>query len=432
MHIINLSSSFIARIRSSRLTGEGAWIASGQIGTAIGVLVLTRLITEMYPPNQFGSANLYLGIAAFVYSIFCAPLMWAILRFYPEYQQVGELPKLRQTINRVLLWTTAPLIVILLLCGALYTALTKAPFALFVFLAGLLIIDIIRSNETSYLSAARRQRPNALWSFADTCARPLGAIAFGFSLATTTQSLLLGYFTGSLAVLLIFLLTVKREGLSAGVRQQKTSIGMDATLRSYVLPLVPLAVINGITSLSDRYIIGSFIGIEQAGIYIAAYGLIGRPFLMAGIIIEQTIRPKYFNEISAGNVRNGKTIINMWLLAITFVCLCGVLLVSIYKNDIARLLLGAEYRSSAELMPWIALGHAMLVMSYVFEIVCYAHKQTRAILSVRIAGALACLTFSIPLIYFYGLRGAAVSVPLYFGFQLVAAFVAARLISRGV
>jgi O-antigen/teichoic acid export membrane protein len=430
--MINALLRITSRIATSRLAGEGAWIACGQVGTAIGVLFLTRLLTGLYPPALFGTANLYLGISTFVFSIFCAPLMWAILRFYPEYVRTGEIPILQCIINRALILTTLPLIGVLLLCGALYSVKAHAPFVLFAILAGLLIVDVIKSNEISYLSAARRQRPNALWMFADACARPLGAIIFGYYLSTTTQSLLLGYLVGSVSVLLFFLLTVKPVSQTATSHSPVTILNMEQALRNYVLPLIPLAVLTGITSLSDRYIIGGILGVEQAGIYVAAYGLVGRPFLMAGIVIEQTIRPRYFDDISAGNFGLGKKIINRWLLTTSLVSLLGVLLVVVFKDDIARLLLGEKYRTSAALMPWIAAGHALLVVSYVFEIVCYAHKQTRAILFVRLAGVLACIVLSIPLIYVYGLRGAAVSVPLYFGFQLLAAFITASKISHGV
>jgi Na+-driven multidrug efflux pump len=63
----------------------------------------------------------------------------------------------------------------------------------------------------------------------------------------------------------------------------------------------------------------------------------------------------------------------------------------------------------------------LLGMAQVLERVCYAHHDTRGVLWVEAAGAVLSVAVAAPLIYFYGIEGAAWAVPLYFGGQLLAA-----------
>jgi O-antigen/teichoic acid export membrane protein len=100
------------------------------------------------------------------------------------------------------------------------------------------------------------------------------------------------------------------------------------------------------------------------------------------------------------------------------------------RNQIGSLLLAEHYRGAIKLMPWIALGYCLLVISYVFEKACYAYKRTKAVLYIQISGAIASICIAIPLVYYWGLQGAAVAVPLYFGIQLLVSIHMARRVRR--
>jgi O-antigen/teichoic acid export membrane protein len=108
----------------------------------------------------------------------------------------------------------------------------------------------------------------------------------------------------------------------------------------------------------------------------------------------------------------------------------GILSIAFLREHIATIFLAKPYRSSSNLLPWIALGHGFLVISYVFEKVCYAYKRTQSILLIQITGASASLLIGIPLIYYFGLFGAAVSIPIYFGVQLVISMYVARSVLK--
>jgi O-antigen/teichoic acid export membrane protein len=423
---INLTAAQARR----RIIKEGAWISSGQIVSAIGTLVGIRLITEYVPPAVFGSVNLFLGILALLYGLMCGPALQAVLRFYSEEAQKNRTHLLRYAIIKILRGRSFLLIGIILIAGFFYAASTKTSYWIIVLLAGLLLLDIIRGIETSFLTAARRQQPYALWNTAEAWLRPAAAIVIVISLGATPQAVLAGFFIASLIGLVTFIAISKREGIVYGAELFERDLLLEQEIRRYAFPLIPLAIVAWISSLSDRYIIGGLLGLDQVGIYAAVYGLVSRPFLMVGGIIELTLRPLYFDAISAGQNVLEKKIFYVWLGITAAVCAVGVISVTVLRSQIGSLLLAENYRNSINLMPWIALGYSLLVISYVFEKTCYAYKKTKAVLYIQTSGAIASICIAIPLVYYWGLQGAAVAIPLYFGTQLLFSIYMARRVRR--
>jgi O-antigen/teichoic acid export membrane protein len=120
----------------------------------------------------------------------------------------------------------------------------------------------------------------------------------------------------------------------------------------------------------------------------------------------------------------------LWLGVVTAGSVALCLLFVLFHAQIAALLLASEYRAHSALTGWIAAGYVLLSVAQVLERVCYAHHDTRGVLWVEAAGAVLSVAVAAPLIYFYGIEGAAWAVPLYFGGQLLAAADRARRVSR--
>jgi O-antigen/teichoic acid export membrane protein len=196
--------------------------------------------------------------------------------------------------------------------------------------------------------------------------------------------------------------------------------------------LIPLAILGWINGLGDRYIIGGILGLEEAGIYAAVYGLVSRPFLLLGRVVELTLRPVYQTAVSQRNHQKARKAINSWLIVTIISTTLGFVLILVLHKQLAFILLGERYRVGAEFMPWIAGGYVLLVTSYVFEKICYAYEQTKYVLYTQISSAVATLLTTFVAITYWGLYGAAVAVPVYFGVQLIVSYLFAVEIERKV
>jgi O-antigen/teichoic acid export membrane protein len=206
---------------------------------------------------------------------------------------------------------------------------------------------------------------------------------------------------------------------------------MDVQMWKYAVPLIPLGLIGWVNNLGDRYLIGATLGLAQAGVYAAVYGLSSMPFMAVGGTIEQALRPVYQSAVVDGNSEHARKIFGLWLFAVSAICACGVLLYAGFHDEIARLLLGESYRYAAKIMPWIALGYAIRSVSYVFERVCYAYGDTKQVLIIQIAAGAVTLVATPAGALVWGLKGAAVAVPIYFSAQLAAAIYFSRHAQAG-
>jgi O-antigen/teichoic acid export membrane protein len=104
----------------------------------------------------------------------------------------------------------------------------------------------------------------------------------------------------------------------------------------------------------------------------------------------------------------------------------GVSLLLLTKDWVAALLLAKSYHSAVALMPAIAVGSALHALGTVVAQPLLADKRTRLFLLGRVCGAVAAV-ISIPLmVKYYGLLGAAMANPIYYGVELLVLALLAR------
>lgn len=408
---------------------EVGWTAGGQVATAIATVLGVRLLTEFVSPATFGVVTLTLGIALLALNTVCIPLTQALVRFYPELAASGDVLRLQRalglSLRRVALWALAPVAIVALVCLAYY----PDSFVLVVLVAMLFACDCARSVDLAFLNAARRHHRYALWVTGDAALRPVAASVAVVWFGESATVVLTGYILVSITLQLVF-------GTRLGLREQTPATleppraieiaGTEARLWQYALPLIPLGFLAWMNGLADRYIIGGTLSVADAGVYAAAYGLASRPFLSLGQAIELAVRPAYQNAVSAGNRLRAHALFARWLAVICGAGGAGVLVIAIWRNELTSLLLAAPFRQAAALMPWIAGGYALRVLADVFTRVCYAHGRTVLVFLPVLCGSLVGLAATVVGARYWGLTGAAISVPVYFIVQLGASVLAAQ------
>jgi O-antigen/teichoic acid export membrane protein len=238
-----------------------------------------------------------------------------------------------------------------------------------------------------------------------------------------------GYLIGSAAVYLTMLGVMRREGVG-----EKDPEGRGAEWRGpaaremwrFALPLVPVAIVGWVTQISDRYILGLFLGASQVGIYTVTYGLMSQPFLTVGSVVGRTLMPIYFKAVSDGHHDLQRRTFRTWLLATAAVGVAGVAAVFVFRGLVARALLFEKYRGGVELMPWIAAGYALYCVGTVFEQRLYARKLTGRVLVGNAVTAVVSVVVPLAFLYKWGMVGVAAACPVYFGVMVVTMALLAR------
>jgi O-antigen/teichoic acid export membrane protein len=418
-----------------RIANDGFWVALGQGSGIVAALVSVRVITELLLPADFGLLSLLLGISALGLGVAANPRLQALMRFYPDCVRGGQLRQLRvqssKDIAKYLVWTALAVCALWLgassvLGGTWYTG---------ILIAGLLITDAVRMFEISLFSAARRHKEVAMISMADAWSRPLMAFTGISIFGASAETALAGYIAGALLVIIPMKLALRLEGREEHIELATRQMGSDGSnilelMRRYALPLAPLAIFGWLSGMGDRYVISGMLGLANVGLYAAAHGLASRPFLALFGVIEAIMRPILQNAIADRDM-NAVFRLKRRFIAVTL-CSATLGVVGFFALTpiVVDLFLAEEYHVAVELIPYIALGYAIYMVSCVFARFCYAFDATRSVLLLTVGGAFVGLLTILPAIYFFGLLGAALALPARFAAECAISYFAAARAER--
>lgn len=399
-------------------------VGAFQVGSALGQVVGVRLLTEVLTPAVFGEASLLMGAAALMTSTLVNPSLQALLRHYPveggaENRTIVEAVTAKNIKRAVkaALPVCLPLSVMAFLVGWV------TPFDVLL-IAVLVGVDGLRMFQTAILNATRQHRRYGIWQNGEAWGRPI--VAYGAVTILGVQAdVVLASFAATSGLLYLMLrrkmpasLPVPHEGSEAQELLEN--------FKQYTIPLIPIGLIGWTSNMADRYMIGGLLSSKEVGTYVAVYGLASRPTLMLSSIAETAIRPTYYQALRRQSEAS-KKYIGAWFLIAGFGSAALWAGFALFHEEVASLLLGPAFRDGAYLAPWIAAGYGLLALVHITTRVCFAHDATKSVLFSEAAGAVLSVVVGFPMIYFYGLEGAAMAVPLYFGMQfLLSAYLARR------
>ncbi|MDP1667296.1 MAG: lipopolysaccharide biosynthesis protein [Methylobacter sp.] len=402
-------------LKERRLFGDAFWALFGQVLSACALLAGTRVLTELVTPDIYGQVALLNGFVALGVTLFSYPFICAGMRILPECLNKGERAALYGVVARLTARSTALAISLLVLGGVTYSYISHSEVWLFMLAGILLIVTVRRELGIQLLIGERKQRGASLWQTCDSILRPLLAVSLVLWGGQKAEWVLLGYIAASLISNTIWSLV-----LGAKPDKNKGSIitrNFRADVWAYALPLIPVELIFWINGLGDRYIIGYLMTAAEVGLYAATYMIINEAFNRSAMVLLRTFQPVYFQSYSENRSKEGFRILWIWIGCVVALGIVGVSLLLVTKDWVASMVLAKSYHSAVELMPAIAVGCALHALGTVVAQPLLANKRTRLLLLGRVCGAVTA-AISIPLmVKDYGLLGAAMANPIYFGVE---------------
>ncbi len=393
-------------------------------------MVGVRLLTEVLSPAVFGEASLLAGVAMLITTTLVNPSMQALLRHYPAEESSGDRVVVKMVAVRNI-WltvkTASPVFLPLIGVAVLIGWVTPISAMLVAALVG---VDGLRSLQISLLNATRRHSWFGIWQNGEAWGRPI--IAYGaVTMLGASADVVLAAFVLTTGLLYLGLrrLTIVSHEKEASSKMKDERL-LDA-FKSFTRPLMPVGLIGWTSNMADRYMIGWLLSTKDVGAYVAVYSLASRPLLMLASIAENTIRPRYYSALRAQSPVSMKYV-GVWFL-IAIAGSTGVCIGFIYFHGlVSSFLLGPEFRESSYLAPWIAAGYGIYALTNVTTRICFAYDATKSVLLSEATGAVLSVMIGFPLIYFYGVEGAAMAVPLYFALQfLMSAHLARQAVRQG-
>jgi len=404
-------------LKEKRLFGDAFWALFGQLASALALLAGTRILTELVAPDTYGQVALLNGFVALGVSLFSYPFICAGMRILPECQNKQERADLHGVVAGLTARSTTLAILVLVAGGAAYGYLTRSDSWLFALAGVLLAVTVRRELGIQLLIGERRQRGASLWQTTDSILRPVLAISLVWYLGRQAEWVLLGYILASLVSNTVWSLIRRVKTGDNKRRRPVRSRNFSKDVWAYALPLIPMELIFWLNGLGDRYVIGYMMTAADVGLYAATYLIINEAFNRGAMVLLRTFQPAYFQHCSQDRLEEGFKLLWLWIGCVVAMGIIGVSLLLLTKEWVAALLLAKSYHSAVALMPAIAVGSALHALGTVVGQPLLADKRTRLFLAGRVCGALAAVV-SIPLmVKYYGLMGAALANPVYYGVE---------------
>jgi O-antigen/teichoic acid export membrane protein len=393
-----------------QIVSDGMWISAAQLASAIGALATLRVLTELLTPETFGTLALTLGVSTLVQALLCTPSLHALLRYYPEYKEKARDATLCRATKRMVLRNTSYLLATgIAVAGLAYTWVSVPLSALGTILLGIFIlVEVWRSFEVTRFNPLRKQKEFAAVTSLEAVGRPVLVWLALQSLGIALETVLLAFISASVVTAVTCQLWLPTTANDYEYRRDLRST--EKLIRAFSLPIVLSATIGWCNGTLDRYVIGIILGSGQVGVYAAAYGLVSRPFIMIGQVLEQTIRPVYYEATSWQDNEKSERYLRLWIILALVSGVGGFLFFSVFGDLIARLFLGEQFGQAVSIMPWIAFGYGVIGVVQALEKSFYAAYQTRQTLVIEMAG-IGMMIGSLPfLIKSAGIVGAAIAL----------------------
>ena len=402
-------------LKQKRLLNDAVWALSGQLWSALALLIGTRLLTEQVSPEVFGQVALLNGFVALGVGVFSYPFICAGMRLLPECRNQDDRNALQYAVFGLTARSTTLAVVLLMAAGGLYVVTNDVAMGLMVLTGLLLAVTVRRELGIQLLIGERKQRSASLWQTTDSLLRPLLAIGLVLWLDADAGAVLLGYIIASVLSNTLWAIVHTEES-----QPHKNSTHVTEFKRQiwrYALPLLPMELIFWLNGLGDRYVIGFMLSAAEVGVYAAAYLLINEAFNRSAMVLLRIFQPTYFQAFTEGNSQQAFAVLKLWSLSVLAMGCLGVALVCLGKSWVADVLLAKTYADAAVLMPAIALGSALNALGTVLAQPLLAQKRPQKVLKGRLCGTLVLL-ISLPLLVLeHGLPGAALANPVYYGIE---------------
>jgi O-antigen/teichoic acid export membrane protein len=312
--------------------------------------------------------------------------------------------------------------------GLLATAVVAAGHLLpgppgLVLLGGTVVLGLA-SFEIA-LAVVQARRKAGLYLILTIC-RALGSVALGVLLVVSGLGAwgpLIGLLLAtSLPVLALVVLHART------LRASRPRLATAKLFASYGLPFVVVSIAGAVIAASDRYLIAALVGMEEAGVYAAAYDFTQRLLFMVMAAAFLAFSPAVIRSHERGETvllsRGIRDQVTLFLVTALPIAVALVLTAPL----VARVVFGPEFRAGAEhLLPWLAVGTLLqgvqaFFASYYFTL----SRRTATNAWIVLGGAMLNITLNLLLIPSSGAQGAAVATVLSYAVVLLASVAIGR------
>lgn len=384
------------------ITHSGIYLIANIINRG-GAFLLIPLYTRYMSVTEYGALELIYSFTLVITVLLSAGMSHATLRFYFEYKDVKNRQEVITTNFAVtfllgllgccilLIWSDE-------ICILLFDSKTyKIPL-----LYSLLVI--LFSITSEILLAYLRAIENSWLYVGTSVVKFLVQVCLSSYLLVIRGQGVEGVMAANLAsVFIVWLILVIFSAKHCGYQ---IDLNKTSRILTYSLPFFLSSIVGVVASNMDRFFIKHYLTLADVGIYGlgAKFGLI-----LVLVVSEPFFRAYGSYRFSIIENENSKEIQALVLKYIFALAVFVGLSLSLYSNDLIKLMAKETFSKAYIIVPFIVLGYVFSTATYCFQTGILYKKKTKFMFYISFCTLVVSVLFNFSLVPFYGALGAAIS-----------------------
>ena len=365
------------------LRSEAVWVFVGQLGTALGVVLGVKILTQVLDPAEFGRMALANTIVLLVGSNIFGPLGQGFMRFWSICQDRGQADEFvlvtDRFAGRLILFTLSVSLVLFAIAAA--TGWSRWIL--------LMTLSLITGGVTGYFSlrlsvflAARNRKIVALVNTGTAVLKPVIALFFVIALSSNADYVILGYaitaFTAAIVVEHFYKKTFRPVSFISSVGRQKKSqtdalglTGLGKEILAFSWPFCIWGVIGWVHQSCDRWALQAFHGPDVVGAFSVITVLAAYPLIFGANLLSNLIVPIAYQR--AGNLGCSDSVKSanrmLYLMAGLYIIWAVAIIICFvfFHYRIVLLTSNLKYVAFSALLPGLASAWALFYLGQVFS-----------------------------------------------------------------
>jgi len=375
----------------------------GTFGSSVIGLLMLPIFTRVLITSDYGQLDIILTTISLLLPILTLDIIQSVFRFTLD--DIGDKKK-KKVLTSSLIVAFISLIIIILLYIPLRIFLSVFK-DYYIFFLLIFQIQFVLQIFKTFIRAEKKLKTFAFSDIIQTFSFALLGILF----VVNMKMGLTGYLTASLSSMIIALLFIFIVGkVYTYIKIRSIDLKMLRKMIKYSIPLIPNGLSWWIMVSSDRYMLVYFLNYGSAGIYSVANKF---PLLIS---LFNTIFYQAWQISSIEEYKNkDKTIFYSKVFSYLYiVILFGIIILSFFLKPLTLIMLGEEFKSAWQFIPFLVLGVAFHSFSSFYGVGYLASKKTGGAFRTSIYGALVNIGINLVFIPIIGIQAASISTFLGF------------------
>ena len=386
------------------------------LGRALQVLlalIMMRVATTLLSPAEFGKIALVLTTVSFFALFLVNPIGMFINRRLHSWCTEGVFRYYLMRYLRYLLVINMISAVLLILLDLVFGLNLGLPIGwLILLVCGSLFFNTINQTSIPSLNMLGNSKKFILLSTASLASSLVFASLFVTFLAPEAQYWLLGLLIGQtlFAIIGTQLLFVQLHEKYPLCLSPKISGRHLKKLFNFAWPVSIAAGLSWMHLQGYRYVIDAGLGLSDLGLFVAGYGISAGLIAASESVLMTYFQPRLYRDVSDADASQQAKAWQQYAAVIIPSIILTAGLSIVLAPELAQILLGKDFQSSATFIIWGAFAELCRVLIGVYSLNAHIHMRTDWLIVPNLIGAVLSIVLIQLLIPVMGLAGAGIGL----------------------